>query len=1091
MKKLMAAVLSVFMFFGVPFPVYALEQLTSPQEVSVGSLDPLTEEPIINEEPSETPAPVEEENTEAPAEIPSEEENKPEEVPAEVEPDVLTPEIKQEEPSETVDESIETKEEPIETPKEEPIETPKEEPIESPKEEPIESPKEEPQAPEPTEAPLVEPPIEEEPPLAEPEDLEEELVLSVNTAQNFTRAGSLKPGVSGPVETMKSMRSGMMSAPMSIGTTSVLDDPSVYLKKSAVYLPGTHQVEITLEAFATGQLSTIIQHIPADIVLVLDQSGSMARDMGDTEITNYYLWQIRSNLYVRDSAGNLRKVTLNWNNYNSNYIYSYVHTNGQTVSTSAYYSNEEPNWMFYNNTTAIRRRDVLKDALRLFVQQVYSRATTNNVDHRISMIGFASGNTNGQDYENTEILSRISGSSPIGYENRTNQHLRDSLLDVRTYLSRLNTAIDWIDAQGATRTDLGMGMAQTVLAQNPIPAGNTRQRVVIMFTDGTPTYTNTFSTEVANSTILSAYNMKNNLDATSFTIGIFNGANPAGTSDENNFMNYVSSNYENAQSMINTGSGSYTNNYYLTANNQDTLNSIFQSISSQIGGATNESLTAQSKLRDRLTEQFEFSSGFNASSVDIKVYNYTGNGTDYESSEPWSLASPQPGGITALVDKPNGKLDITGFDYTANYVAYSESTGPRGKKIVVKFVVDVKDDFIGGNQVVTNKPDSGIYTPEETFVEAFPVPDVDVPLRYLAQSEDKGVYISQSIPAKELIAGSGLSYKTSPGGPLYTVDGINNAYADLEYILYDTDGTTVLRRFTIGAGDTILSDELILLLKEVENKKYTFIVKVTPIYTGTVTASSEDIDANLYVWVPKVTATDHEIWWGEQTDIMQRMTLNGFVNSDPSAVTPLTLVPAVTLEPQFIAGSSVNSIPAAYEPEFDSTFKIRLFIGADEYTNHTVIVPAVSGQGYHFTIFVKKGTLTIEKKLKPGSTMDENQSFLFLVEGPTGTYQVAIQGLGSKTITGLKLGDYEVTEITSWSFRYDIETISVAPAGAFKSNVTDGKVVELSRANHDITMTFTNRKTSDKWLNGESYAVNLQELQETAVIDRREEEDER
>ena len=1071
MKKLMAAVLSVFMFFGVPFPVYALEQLTQPQAVSVEETETLTEDPATETEVPESSTNQEEEKKEMPTEIP-EEENNSSESPAAEDPEELSSEIKQEEPSGTVIESPETKEEPTESPKEEP-QAP--EPIEEPREEPKE-----------------EPPVLDEAPLAEPEHLEEELVLSVNTARNYTRAGSLKPGVSGPMETMKSMRSGMMSAPMSVGTASVLDDPSVYLKKSAVYLPGTHQVEITLEAFATGELSTIIQHIPADIVMVLDQSGSMAWDMGGNEITNQYLYNIRNTLYIKDAGGTLRKVTLTIRS-NGDYRYRYTDASNQTVTRDRDPEDPVPNWMFYNNTTAIRRRDVLKDALKLFVQQVYSRATTNNVDHKISMIGFASGNTNGQNYENTEILSRVSGSSPIGYLSRTNQLLRDSLLDVRTYLSRLNTAIDWIDAQGATRTDLGMSMAQTVLSENPIPSGTQRQRVVIMFTDGTPTYTNTFSTEVANSAISSAYNMKNTLDATSFTIGIFNGANPAGTSNENKFMNYVSSNYENAQSMTNPGSGSYTNNYYLTANNQDALNSIFQSISSQIGGATNESLTAQSKLRDRLTEQFEFSSGFNASSVDIKVYNYTGNGTDFESAAPWSLASPQPGGITALVDKPNGKVDITGFDYSENYVAHSASTGPRGKKIVVKFTVDVKDDFIGGNQVVTNKPDSGIYTPEETFVEAFPVPDVDIPLRYLAQPENKGIYISQSIQANELIAGNGLSYKTSPSGPLYTVDGYNNAYADLTYTIYDTDGTTVLRRFTIGAGDTILSDELNLLLEEVENKNYTFTVKVTPIYTGPVTEMSADMDAKLYVWVPKVTATDHEIWWGEQTDIMQRMTLNGFVNEDPSAVSPLTSVPVVTLEPQFIAGTIVNSIPA-YEPEFDSTFKIRLFIGSEEYTAHTVIVPATSGEGhndFHFTIYVKKGTLTIEKKLKPGSTLDENQSFLFLVEGPTGTYQVAIQGLGSKTITGLKLGDYEVTEITSWSFRYEIDTISVAPAGAFKSNVTDGKVVELSRANHDITMTFTNRKTSDKWLNGESYAVNLQELQETAVIDRREEEDER
>ena len=237
MKKLMAAVLSVFMFFGVPFPVYALEQLTQPQAVSVEETETLTEDPATETEVPELPTNQEEEKKEMLTEIP-EEENNSSESPAAEDPEVLSSEIKQEEPSGTVIESPETKEEPTESPKEEP-QAP--EPIEEPREEPKE-----------------EPPVLEEAPLAEPEHLEEELVLSVNTARNYTRAGSLKPGVSGPMETMKSMRSGMMSAPMSVGTASVLDDPSVYLKKSAVYLPGTHQVEITLEAFATGELSTII-----------------------------------------------------------------------------------------------------------------------------------------------------------------------------------------------------------------------------------------------------------------------------------------------------------------------------------------------------------------------------------------------------------------------------------------------------------------------------------------------------------------------------------------------------------------------------------------------------------------------------------------------------------------------------------------------------------------------------------------------------------------------------------------------------------------------------------------------------------------
>ena len=998
MKKLMAAVLSVFMFFGVPFPVYALEQLTSPQEVSVESIETLTEEPIIDEEPSEAPAPVEEEITEAPVETPSEEESKPlEEAPAAEEPDVLSPEIKQEVPSETVIELPETKEEPTESPKEE---------LQAP-------------------APAGESPVQEE------EESIEELEEFIPPV-NYTQAGALLGAVLGARSKM-GLRSSNLAL-SSIQSLSLGDDPNIHLSKSAVYNGLNNTVDITLEAFVTGNISTNIKKIPVDIVLVLDQSGSMSEGM-----------------------------------------------NGGNASPGN------------------RKIDILKNVLNGFVDDVIDDATEpgKQVNHRISMVGFAYGSN--YSYQNTEILTTVSG-NPIrfGSTNATPAAYRDSLVSVGTASGQnmLDEAINDLSPNGATSTDIGLLMAKKVYDEHdidPIQDPDGRQRVVILLTDGVPTTQSSFSTTVANNAIAHARDLKNAYGATVYTIGIYSGANPSDTTtNTNKFMNFVSSNYKNAASMSTNVNTRTDTGYFLSASNASELDEIFTEISNQIENPGNTSLTGASVLKDILTPQFHFSDVFNAATdVDIKVYNYTGNGTDYLSPAPWSEVNPRPGGITATVNKTTKELQITGFDYTANFVA-TGANGPRGKKIVVKFTVDVNDDFIGGNQVITNENSSGIYTPNSTFAEAFPVPDVDVPLRYLAQPEDKGVYISQSIPANELIAGSGLSYKTSSGGPLYTVDGYNNAYADLEYILYDTDGTTVLRRFTIGAGDTVLSDELNLLLEEVENKEYTFTVKVTPIYTGTVTASSEDIDANLYVWVPKVTATDHEIWWGEQTDIMQRMILNGFVNPDPSAVTPLTLVPAVTLEPQFIAGSTVNSIPA-YEPEFDSTFKIRLFIGSDEYTSHTVIVPAVSGQGhddYHFTILVKKAALTIEKKLKAGSVLDENQSFLFLVEGPTGTYQVAIQGLGSKKITGLKLGDYKVTEITSWSFRYDIDSISIEPATAYKSDVPDGKIVELTKVNHDVKLIFTNRKTSDKWLSGDSYAVNLQgQSQENGTL-RREEEDE-
>lgn len=46
---------------------------------------------------------------------------------------------------------------------------------------------------------------------------------------------------------------------------------------------------ITLEAFATGSKTTTVQEkdIPTDIILVLDQSGSMADDIGQVQYTAY------------------------------------------------------------------------------------------------------------------------------------------------------------------------------------------------------------------------------------------------------------------------------------------------------------------------------------------------------------------------------------------------------------------------------------------------------------------------------------------------------------------------------------------------------------------------------------------------------------------------------------------------------------------------------------------------------------------------------------------------------------------------------------------------------------------------------------
>ena len=163
-----------------------------------------------------------------------------------------------------------------------------------------------------------------------------------------------------------------------------------------------------------------------------------------------------------------------------------------------------------------------------------------------------------------------------------------------------------------------------------------RQKVVIVFTDGMPTESDEFDTGVADASIESALNLKN-AGATVYTVGIFNGANPNelygasgfdtnsdGTEDSqwiketwgffpgtdfpetdrpagNRFLNYLSSNFRDSSSLgltrdtsglgifhykityTITANATRTNtDYYLTANDSDSLNKIFQQISENI-----------------------------------------------------------------------------------------------------------------------------------------------------------------------------------------------------------------------------------------------------------------------------------------------------------------------------------------------------------------------------------------------------------------------------------------------------------------------------------------------------------------------------
>ncbi len=158
----------------------------------------------------------------------------------------------------------------------------------------------------------------------------------------------------------------------------------------------------------------------------------------------------------------------------------------------------------------------------------------------------------------------------------------------------LKETVNSIKPNGATQADFGMQLAQGITSER-----EGAQKIVVFFTDGSPTSSNGFEAEVAKDAINTAKTIKSG-GATIYTIGIFNGAKPDDdptsndTSNKNKFMHAVSSNYPDATSSIsygflgtkkwnvNFGNPVAGASYYKSETNAAELDQVFKDISSAI-----------------------------------------------------------------------------------------------------------------------------------------------------------------------------------------------------------------------------------------------------------------------------------------------------------------------------------------------------------------------------------------------------------------------------------------------------------------------------------------------------------------------------
>lgn len=249
------------------------------------------------------------------------------------------------------------------------------------------------------------------------------------------------------------------------------------------------------------------------------------------------------------------------------------------------------------------RLQALQTAVTSFLSQVEDqnqRINDNTKKVQVALIKYAGNNSNTIGNQMYCSVFSILGLC-IG-EWRNYSQTVHSLAWEPEQLQQERDAVNALQAGGATRADFGLQHAVTQLNSGVNSGRPGAQKLTIFYSDGSPTSSDGFETTVADAAIRAAAQLKAGTSQV-ISIGAMSGANPDGTDNANKFMNYVSSNYPDAQSMSEPGArGEGT--YYYAVSASTNLQTIFDKIISMVtSGTAYQDVT----MTDTLSNYVEFS----------------------------------------------------------------------------------------------------------------------------------------------------------------------------------------------------------------------------------------------------------------------------------------------------------------------------------------------------------------------------------------------------------------------------------------------------------------------------------------------------
>lgn len=761
------------------------------------------------------------------------------------------------------------------------------------------------------------------------------------------------------------------------------------------------------------------------------------------------------------------------------YTYSYTLNGVTTVIEESFGDGSSPDTQFYSrgysSSAGDTRLNALKNAATTFANAVAAKAAgadgdistpADNVNHRIAVVGFASGqyyNGTNYNYGNTEVFVGSNqykyGSAAQGQYGNAFQNMNTS-----TGVGNVSASIGTLSADGGTLTNLGLEMGNGIFGANPIAEGEKRNRVVIVFSDGVPGWSG-YDSNTANSAITQAETAKNTYGATVYSIGIFPGADATSAGNQNGnetekanwFMQQVSSNNGTPQSP----------SYYLSAADAGTLNSIFQQISDQIEtGGTTSTLTSDAVVKDIISPQFTLPAGTTAANITVETYACTGKNANDDYT--WSNNNSTMGATASI---SGDQVNVTGFNFSENYVGTvteGDSVTYRGHKLVISFKVQPKAGFLGGNEVYTNTS-AGIYenNTAENPLLTFDRPTVNVPIKDVTvTAKDKNVYLKGEVTADQLKDGAEISVgnvkldlsKATDADKPYGLDPWQAEYVDITVTVKDKDGN-------------VISDKLDNLT---EDTTYTVEVTVTPKTTGSTgsagTPATEKSGkntpaANINVFKPELTFKDSTAYYGETVPANNDYSSNkvgsetwkhGDTASTDEGVTMLGTKPTLDIT----STPDESKLKDGKYTKQDVPVAATVKIGTENVNEHTTFVhqdctgkTCTLPEDYHFWIHIQTCTLNITKQ---GGAADESYVFDVFKDGVKYS-EVTVEGNTSQTLYELPIGNYTILENTGWSWRY---------------NADNGSGAALSAANPNGSITCTNSSNGKiYWLNGFSQVV--------------------